>query len=481
MKTRWTKHRYLLAFGVAILLGVGGCNGDQGSDTKKCSTGHHMAEGGACEKNTNERCGKPNSTVVVDCTKHGNATAGICNAAGECEATACKDGYRLSHGQCVEDNLSSCDTSDDCADLSGWVGGICEDGQCMATSCATGYCLQNDVCINGKSNVIACGVKGGEQTCRNCSAEDDARCVEGECQATNCAPTECYYQNSVCLNADNHCGFECVNCNEANYASQGKCDNDSGICTIIACKEAHHFNEIKTKCESDTVEACGSPDNDCTKQEGWLSGSCIQGECIVSECVSGYHLAEGVVGECVEDTITSCGSYDNSCYEVTGWGDGTCFDGQCQLDWCSVGFCLNGNECLEGRTNALACGIDGNSCKSCSDTEECIVGKCIVPACHEDDDCTQFRGVRDVACQFGVCRDLFCEANYTEVSYKCKADCGGKAAACAPNEICVGGQCRCGTGSSTCSPSQRCCQVKGTPTNICVDEEEVGSDTFACP
>ena len=491
MKKQWKKRRYLLAFGVAVLgLGAWSCNGDGGSDSRKCSAGHHMLESGACEKNTHERCGKPDSTVVVDCTRHGNATAGICNTAGECVATACEEGYRPSQGQCVEDNLSACTKSDDCADLPGWAGGRCEDGRCMATHCAVGYCLQNDICTNGKSNVAACGIAGGEQACRSCSADESTRCVDGQCQATPCASTECYYQGSACLNGDNHCGSECVNCNEANHASKGTCNNDTGICTITACQEDYHLDEKdgKVVCIPDSAKACGSSENDCTELVGWMSGSCIQQECVANECSPGYHLANGVEGECVEDTLEHCGAYENNCTEITGWEEGTCTDGRCELTLCDFEFCLSDNACVEGRTNAAACGTNGESCRQCLEGEECVAGRCLVPQCQDSDsECTQFRGVRDVACTYKICQPLFCEDNYTLIKTSgfwrndiCKADCGGVEGACAANEVCVGDQCRC-TGGSGCSASQRCCLIKGSTMNTCVDEAEIGDDAVACP
>jgi len=487
MRTHCLKRRCLLVFGVVFLL-LNGC--DDTDNTKKCSTGQHMLKNGTCEMNTNERCGKPDSTDVVNCMSFGNAAEGICNTDGTCVATACRVGYHLIQGQCVEDTANACgSTSNDCTALSGWVAGVCEAGKCAATSCAVGYCLQDGICVDGAMNADACGVEGGAQVCKKCFSEEaEMRCAEGKCVWANCPPTECYYQDETCTNADAHCGRECLNCSSAHNATEGTCDIDSGMCMITACKDNYHLAEKdgKTTCMLNTIEACGSSDNNCTQLDGWAAGDCVERNCHALACSNGYHLKseEGIeieFDECVEDNERFCGADRVNCTEtIAGWSEGTCTDGQCQISRCQFYNCLNGKECVDGLSDVM-CGYDGLACQSCGASEACFLGDCYELYCRDTSECTRFRGVNVVVCTFGKCVDATCVAGYTEVDDRCKADCNGVTAACAANEICVGGQCRCGTGSSTCSPSQKCCLIKGTPTNICVDEEEVGSDTFACP
>jgi len=489
MNIHGAKYRCILALGAAILT-LSGCDGNSSSSTTKCSAGQHIAEDSTCAQNTAERCGKHDSTHTVDCNTHNHATVGTCSGDGECVAIACKDGYRLSQGRCIEDNLSTCSAVDDCEELPGWVGGTCDDGRCLATRCATGYCLQNDVCTDGKSNVIACGIMGGEQICQDCSTEGaERRCADGECVKATCAPTVCYYEGNECLNADTHCGRECLNCHTANNASAGTCDQNTGTCTITACKADHHLNEDQTQCVPDTVAACGAHDNNCANLPGWVAGECVEGDCYAIACADGYHRwsqevsYEGGNDKCVQDNIYYCGSELMRCVSaLPGWRDGSCTDGQCVMTRCPEYFCVENNMCVDGTSDREVCGLDGLACKSCMvEGEDCVQGECVKVDCYVDEDCPLLRGMAEALCWRGKCAAKNCEEGYRAREGVCKADCHNGNAICGGNEVCDWGARECRCASRECSASQRCCLIKGTPTNICVDEEEVGSDTFACP
>jgi len=492
MKTRWMKRQSLLALGIALLV-MSACE-ENGSDTKKCTTGHHMTENGGCEKNTSERCGKPDSKNVIDCTSHNNATNGTCSN-GECVATECAADHHLLGGACAADSLTACGSAtNDCTKLAGWSSGSCEDGKCAATSCKTDHCLKDNTCVDGAFNAEACGIEGGEQACKDCYADSDKRCNNGKCQWAECPQTVCY-RDSECENADDRCGLECLNCKTAANASEGHC-NTAGKCVITACNDGYHLSEKDGKftCNLDTINACGSSDNNCTALDGWAAGECKQGNCHAAVCSEGYHLKseEGMSIEfdvCVVDNVKVCGSEKADCTELLGWKEGACVDGQCQVTQCIADsyLCLNDNACVNGRGNAEACGVNGAACQRClGANEDCIEGKCVEVECRHANDCTIFRGVVSMACSLGKCLPFRCANNYTEIDNTCKADCGGVTGVCEINEGCntTTNACECAMNGGRCSSPFKCCQfaVGASLAYGCVEASGTyGGIDYVCP
>ena len=366
----------------------------------------------SCELNTDDNCGKPDSTAVVDCNKYGNAAKGICLGGGECAATACVLGYHLVDRACVADSLNACGSAtNDCTKKDGWAGGICEDSRCQATHCQANYCLLSEECVAGTSNPQTCGAKGGAEKCIECS-DPRERCIRGNCEIPpiECAEDICY-RDDACLNGDDRCGYECVDCNTADNAIRGTCDKDSITCTATACETGYHLDE--GKCKQDTIKACGSPTNDCTELPGWEPG--------------------------------------------VGLFSGICTNGQCEVDFCNLGKCIDGDRCVSGQSKST-CG-DGGACKACAGNEICHNGKCV--ECREHGDC-QFRGVATGTCNnaTGKCVITACKPEYAGDT--CVAQCNS-GLSCGANETCGGNACGCAADKDKgCGPLGKCCMTRAT-------------------
>jgi len=441
----------------------------------ECAVGHHKEkedENGIiiCTKNTHESCGKTDSTVTKNCTKDDGADRGICNLDGTCLATRCISGYTLSTGKCWPYTVNNCGDSGDCRELPGWGTGECNtiDGICEATSCKTGseeeselaYCLQEGkTCVDGRHNALFCGKEGGKQLCQDC-ADEGMRCVDGECKSVVCDNLTLCYKDSECRNDKDRCGLQCLNCTTANNAKDGYC-NESGECVIIACRDGHHFAENdRANCVRDTLEACGLPNNDCSKLEGWLSGRCENGKCTVEMCEPDYRFDEGV---CIKNSTTSCGENETNC-EQGGWLEGSCFNGQCQASKCKANYCLQENAvCVDGLSNVGACGKDGGECRVCVGRDACIDGVCVEVDCFDNNVCSRFsqRGWSGGRCTNGKCEPAGCSSSYTLIDGTCRASCG--------SELCNAGaycnnsnkaDCRCAGNDGGCMPSQKCCVTR---------------------
>jgi len=338
--------------------------------------------------------------------------------------------------------------------------------------------------MDGKSDVTACGIEGGTSPCQSCS--ENEHCASGACVRRECAPTVCYYQNQSCLNGDMHCGRDCLDCTSG--AVEGTCDKETGKCTVIGCKEGYHLSAEKERCQPDTVNACGSHNNDCEKQDGWKEGECIETKCHVTDCLSGHHLLSledsGVVIEfdrCVEDTLLFCGPEAKSC-ENPLWDLSSCENGKCVPLKCYYLLCLKEDACVDGTTTA-ACGNE-LACQQCLDNEICYSGECIARECHEEKDCTLFRGMNEVWCEAGKC-SWSCRTTdgYGWFGAICAANCEREEDAhCGANEVCIdGNQCECVPGEGKCGESQKCCISKVSDTDYQYQCRSSSGGGYICP
>jgi len=489
MKTRWTKRRYLPALAVAFLaLGLGGCEYDFGKITR-CPKGSHLVETGSdttCAKNTDEKCGKVDSSKTVNCKTEGYAANGYCED-GDCVTTACRAGYNLVDGKCAEEgSVRACGEENiNCTAMDGWDNGACQGGQCLATSCKEGFCLQSGTCMNGKSDADACGIQGGTSPCQICS--EDKRCITGACAWSECESTVCLHENQTCLNGDTHCGYNCSDCTE--NALDGICDNEIGRCIVTTCVEGYHLSAKRDGCQLDTANACGSHDKNCASLPGWAKGECIDKICHVTDCTNGYHLLseentgiEIEVDRCVEDNALVCGPSKTSCANEQQWAVPGCVEGHCRPLKCSPTFCLKGGECVDGNSNAM-CG-DEFACQTCAAGEGCYGGKCIAKECDNNTDCLGFRGTimrceGEVKCQFSGSCDKEKGYEYS-LNHTCKITCVGASNPCGANEECTTeNKCECAPGDGGCGESKKCCSSRTKAgTYECLP---ASNDDFVCP
>ena len=59
--------------------------------------------------------------------------------------------------------------------------------------------------------------------CGNCdrTCADNEFCKDGKCTVSSCTGNECFF-NNACINQNEHCGTQCLNCNTANLASASR-------------------------------------------------------------------------------------------------------------------------------------------------------------------------------------------------------------------------------------------------------------------
>ena len=347
---------------------------------EECETGYHLAslfdddneERTICEEDTHDACGSINKKCGAEeiCTQ------------GECK-DSCQPGEVICNGSCINPNTStkfcgadtSCQSYIACAESENCVG-----GKCVLSSCQNAdetICTENQqsICVNIHGNnpnhCGACGaactdketakasgcnsgqctytckdsmVNCGSETAPMCLSEDQLKsdashcgkcdtkcasnefCQNGQCITNSCDSNQCLF-NNACVNQNDHCGTQCVNCNTANNASSGVCQN--GSCTISACVVGYHL--YNNTCEEDNTTNCGAHGTQCNEPNA--TNNCTNGLCQVIACNTGYHLYNNT---CEEDSTTNCGTHGTECNVANATN--TCTNGKCQVVGCDSGY-----------------------------------------------------------------------------------------------------------------------------------------------
>ncbi len=348
-----------------------------------------------------------------------NEETGLCSAVRDCPA-----GTHIYQGECVADDVEHCGRHDRAcsARIAGWMDGTCREGECIPTACDSGYELENGACTalidcgedkhiyNGKceaDTVSHCGYH--ENDCSVLDGWDDGVCKSAHCYATSCSSgydlredtgtcrvhvaicddgTEHVFNNDCEANTIEHCGkhdYACAlyvpgwiegtcemgSC-RASVCENGYSVNDRGQCVISMepCDPGEHIAD--GACAADSVEACGSSNNNCTRRAGWMRGTCEQGVCVATACHEDYMLEDG---QCIARPPCKTGEryQDGECVKI---------DGYCNSEWdcivthCDAGYYLKEGKCYEN--SDTSCGSDNNAC----DTEHGSVcdkalGECV--------------------------------------------------------------------------------------------------------
>ncbi len=475
----------------------------------KCATGYHLAsiidangnEKTICEQDTHDACGSINTQCGAD---------EIC-AQGVC-TDKCQPGEVICNGSCInpKTNTQYCGADPSCSGFATCSGTEkCVDGSCLLSSCAHNetLCTKNGqkVCVdvNGNNpyhcgacgstcvdteiakatgcnqgkctyicydNNINCGsnteplcmprerLKRDPLNCGKCNKACEATelCQDGQCLVNSCMGNACHY-NNACVNLNDHCGTQCLNCSAANNASAGYCQN--GTCVITACANGYHLSTNGT-CEIDSATACpngqASATVNCNAIEYTQRGICEDKICKAKSCKANAHV-EGNI--CVPDTVGACGPSKTNCRQIPGWKAGKCKNGVCVATACRLGFCLNAlhGKCTSAQNNST-CGIDGGACQSCTIKHVCSAGACVDKKCvgnvcqqkteagQEDicqndnthcgsncQDCT-INATASTCNDKGYCQITACEKGYHEYNNTCEADsiehCGAHGNAC---------------------------------------------------
>ncbi len=355
----------------------------QGKCTDKCKPGEVNC-GGSCinPMTSQDFCGADAScSSFIPCSEFEECRGGKCilsSCPNEDESLCIGTDQNVCvniHGS----NLSHC----------GACGAVCSDIEnAKASGCSHGQCTYtcNDNMVNcGSDTEPLClskdQLKSDSLHCGKCDTKcaENAYCEDGLCIINACTGNECLY-NNTCVNEDTHCGTQCLNCNMANLASVGICQD--GTCIITSCVAGFHLTNEGT-CEIDSDTACPNGNENgtvnCNTLEHTKTGICEKRICKATECQDNAHIKDN---KCVADTIETCGSEENDCTKIPGWKTGKCENGKCVATTCQNGFCLN---TLQGQcTNAQSsttCGIDGNACQSCTIKQICSDGTCAAKQC----------------------------------------------------------------------------------------------------
>ena len=475
----------------------------------KCAAGYHLAnlidangkKKAICEQDTHEACGSINTQCGAD---------EIC-AQGVC-TNACQAGEVICRGTCInpKTNPSFCGADASCRSFTTCSGAEkCVDGKCVLSECTPyeALCTENgqkicidiygnnpnhcgacgSTCANSETtkatgcnqgectyicnnNMVNCGsdtmplclpreqFKSDAMNCGICDNKCKANelCYDGQCLVNSCMDNSCLY-NGACINLNDHCGTQCLNCSAANNASAGYCQN--GTCVITACANGYHLSTNGT-CEIDSAIACpngqASATVNCNAIEYTQRGICEDKICKAKSCKANAHV-EGNI--CVPDTVGACGPSKTNCRQIPGWKAGKCENGVCVATACRQGFCLNAlhGKCTSAQNNST-CGVDGGACQSCTIKHVCSAGACVDKKCvgnvcqqkteaGQEDICQNDNTHCGSSCQDctlnatastcndeGYCQITACEKGYHEYNNTCEADsiehCGAHGNAC---------------------------------------------------
>ena len=366
----------------------------QGQCKRNCLAGEVICDGSCINPNTSQNfCGADAScTSYIPCSDHEECID------GKCILTSCKN---------EQDSLCTGSEQNVCVNIHGndpshcgACDAVCSDLEtARASGCARGLCTYtcNEDRVNcGSDTEPLClppaQLNSDPKHCGECDTvcPNNAFCDNGRCIISSCTGNECLY-NNACVNLNDHCGTQCINCNTANHASAGICQG--GTCRITACEADYHLTD-QGKCEANTATACPNGQatgtvNCNTIDQYTNSGSCTNGYCVATQCQTNAHLKNG---KCVPDSLDKCGVSETNCSQLAGWISGSCDNGKCAATSCQSGFCLNtlNNECTNAQTST-ACGIDGGACQSCTIKQVCSAGSCVEKHCN-DNVCQQKTG-----------------------------------------------------------------------------------------
>ena len=471
-------------------------------DEHKCGQGQ-VCTGGECSDNCGSgevRCEKDN---VVSCADPMTSTT-FCGADASCSGyKTCEHGQACVGGECVQnsctkDNETLCvvngenmciDISSDNADHCGACNLKCSDrsmANALSNTCSGGQCQYT--CKEGYTNcgtsivpncINTANFQNDPNNCGRCGkkCDPDEFCNEGKCIKSTCE-NQCL-SDGTCINKDEKCGVQCTNCNTANNASEGTC-NEEGECTITECATGFHLTSDK-KCELNTPTKCGSRNSanvsnciDKSKTHATDAYCNASGQCVATSCETGYHV---VKGECVNDSQTACGASATDCTKLLGWKSGKCENGQCKATACDTNYCLNATTCVDGAYNARMCGITGEACLPCdiASGKSCVNGQCVQSRCDENvcfyqgsecsntndhcgatcTNCEMIKNAENATCTIdtGLCEITMCQPGY----HIKKA--AGKHDTCEQNT------------------SEKCAEPSSNDTKKCADELQVSDET----
>ena len=142
----------------------------------------------------------------------------------------------------------------------------------------------------------------------------------------------------------------------------------------ITCDGGYHF--YTKACEADSLEHCGSHDNNCLNIAGWGTGKCVDGECIIEACETGLSLKDN---HCEIDIPDCCGPTCEQCPP-----NYVCSDGECKVN-CSENTTFCDPFCIDLARSTEHCGDCDHNCNNempeNGKTMRCDDGTCKLVSC----------------------------------------------------------------------------------------------------
>jgi len=308
----------------------------------------------------------------------------IATAEGKCERGKCED-FKLSfkHDNCPKSHVCRID--------GGNTAFCIQSIRCPRNMTS---CLDNDLgilkCIDPQTDPKFCGAALGE--CNDAAKTDNymgiacsgtSVCQDGLC--IDCGENACIRQNECQESGAALCGSDCRPCLII-AAAEISCND--GVCKADRCLQGYHESEPdetgEVICEENSDTACSSVDLNCTELPDGGTGYCnVQtGECVVTGCKASYSIADG---KCKPSDESTCGNGNpaQNCTKLNGWVSGTCTNDTCVALECKEDYCLSEGTCVAGAFNVKSCGIDGNTCNACDNGKMCDNGQCVDLTCSE--------------------------------------------------------------------------------------------------
>ena len=349
-----------------------------------------------------EHCGACNSPCSTSNSNLGGNTkvASVECSTGVCKASACKIGYELSEGKCVDSSSTTCCGADckNCNIYNNATSGYCEKGSCKANSCSTGYYLiqSNKTCAQNTAE--NCGLEGN-----NCNTL--ANTVIGICQSNGeCAATKCINgykpDTGSCVECSKGTfsdeGLSCRTCGDNQYTDavgQASCKScptgasDSSNHTACTCNTSNsQMNSAKTacickanyygdgtttctKCPTNSTSTAGSTQKSDCKCNANAQLNSAGNACI---CKANYYGNGATCTACPTNATSSAGSTQKS---DCSCGTNAELNGAGNACVCKANFYGNGSTCTECPANSTApVGSTAISACTCNDANAEIVG-----------------------------------------------------------------------------------------------------------
>ena len=401
----------------------GKCNNNE-CNAIECMNEYHLTISngiGKCELNNNDNCDGTQCVLsefaeVVQCIER------------KCVDMICKEGAHLETDEnglnkCIGDNVYHCKDKV-CVDLPGWISGDCVDSKCRADVCANGYHVLNN--LNDDQYYVAC-------------ERDD----EFNCGA----------HKFSCEQQLNKVGVEHYTCQNAQ-------------CEVGKCKDGFHWTGRNDGCEENSVDHCGSWNNDCKNITGWSSGSCTKDsndlyECVIATCGSEYFMSDE--RKCIPNTNEHCGNAKTQCTAENPYctkGN----DGYYCASVCSQGL----KQCKSGCFNVK---IDKNNCGDCDNI--CVTGDNMISECGNGN------------CIYN-CNDGYANCDCNDGSSNCDASNRNYKNGCETHLVNMDGCGKCSNGYANCDGKwENGCEIKLSDynwkdCNICDDDSRKCNNSDVC-